>query len=48
MQRAFIRRQNFDFQVNGSVEIIVCQHHEMPTQANAWSVEHITEKFYLE
>ena len=35
MQRAFISRQNFDFQVTGSVEIIVCQFHEMPTQANA-------------
>ena len=35
MQRAFISRQNFDFQATGSVEIIVCQYHEMPTQANA-------------
>ena len=48
MQRAFISRQNFDFQVTDSFEIIVCQYHEMPTQANVSSVEHIAEMFYLE
>ena len=35
MQRAFISGQNFDFQVTGSVVIIACQYHEMPTQANS-------------
>ena len=30
----FISRQNFDFQVTGSIEIIVCQYREVPTRAN--------------
>ena len=35
MQMAFISKQNFDFQVTGSIKIIVRQLHEMPSQANA-------------